>query len=71
MQIKGTVVYQNISGGFWGLLGDDGRKYAPVELPAAFRKDGLRVLVQAEPAKVMSVAMWGMDVEVKHIEAQP
>lgn len=69
MKITGTVVHNDLEGGFWGILGDDNQKYRPVEeLPAAVRKDGLRVEADLEPASVLSFAMWGKSVRVHAIK---
>ncbi len=69
MKITGTIVYQDIEGGFWGLAGDDGRKYLPVEgLPAAFQVEGRRVEADLEPADVLSFRMWGRAVRVVAIK---
>ena len=69
MKITGTMVYQDFEGGFWGILGDDDKKYRPVdEVPAAVRKDGLRIEAELEPASVMSFAMWGRSVHVRTIQ---
>lgn len=69
MKINGTVVYQDFEGGFWGIEGDDGRQYRPVEdLPASVRSPGKRVEAEVEPAGVASFAMWGRNVRVRSIK---
>lgn len=68
MKITGTIVHNDLEGGFWGILGDDDKKYRPVEdLPDAVCTDGLRVEADLEPAHVMSFAMWGRSVRVNTI----
>jgi hypothetical protein len=67
-EIQGVIVYQDISGGFWGILGDDGQKYAPESLPDTLRQEGLRVKATVQTAPVMSVRMWGLDVIVESVE---
>lgn len=68
MRIQGTVAYQDLEGGFWGLVGDDGRHYEPVDaLPAAVRAEGCRVEADVEPAEVVSFRQWGRPVHVRHI----
>jgi hypothetical protein len=67
-EIFGTIIYQDISGGFWGILGDDGQKYAPESLPSALQREGLRVKATVQAAPVMSVRMWGLDVIVEQVE---
>ena len=66
-----TVQHQDIEGGFYGLVADDGTKYDPGTLPEAYRKDGLRVKFTARRTNAMTTRMWGTTVEVDHIEALP
>ena len=64
----GTITYQQLEGGFWGIIGKEGEKYNPVNLPADFKKEGLRVRVIALPKKDMvSIRMWGTIIEIKEI----
>ena len=66
MTIKGTVQHQPISGGFWGIIGDDGQKWKPVNMPKALQKEGLKVEIEAEKAtSVVSIFMWGTHIDVK------
>jgi hypothetical protein len=65
----GTVRFQEIEGGFWGIVADDGRKFDPMGLDAKFQKEGLRVRFEATPdADRMSTHMWGTIVSLSHIE---
>lgn len=69
MTIEGTVVYNEIEGGFWGIKTDDGRRFVPVNpLPESVRKDGARVSARIVPVQVLSTMQWGEHVEVQHIE---
>ncbi len=69
MQITGTIVYQDMEGGFWGIEGDDRVPYRPVNgVPGAFQKKGLRVRATVRRSDVMSAFMWGRSVELDHIE---
>jgi inhibitor of cysteine peptidase len=66
---SGTVTYQDLEGGFYGILGDDGRKYEPLDLDARYRENGLRVAFEATPAKdAVSTRMWGTPVNLGFIE---
>jgi len=64
-----TVRHQDIEGGFYGLVTDDGTKYDPGTLPEAFRKEGLRVKFTARRTNALTTRMWGTTVEIDHIEA--
>ncbi|MHC4755778.1 MAG: hypothetical protein ACYTBP_11605 [Planctomycetota bacterium] len=67
--ITGTVRYLMFEGGFYGIVGDDGRKYDPVKLPEKFRKDGVRVRFRAREKKnVAGIHMWGKIVVIEKIE---
>jgi hypothetical protein len=66
---NGQVVYQDLEGGFWGLIDDAGRRYMPEQLAPAFQRDGLRVQVRATLAQeVYGVQMWGRRIHLLTIE---
>jgi hypothetical protein len=70
-EILGTVVYNNLEGGFFAIDGDNGSKYDPISLPESFRKDGLKVKVTARLRKdAMSMHMYGSIIEVVNIAGQ-
>ena len=67
--VTGTVVYLSFEGGFYGIKGDDGRHYDPVNLPEDFRVDGLRIRFGVKELKDMSsYHQWGVLVELVHIQ---
>ena len=69
MKITGTVVHEPLEGGFWGLVGDDGEKYHPVDpMPDDVLKNGCRVEAEVEPVQVFSLTMWGRNVRVHDIK---
>jgi hypothetical protein len=65
----GTVVFLSFEGGFYGIKGDDGRNYDPLNnLPVEFQKEGLRIRFEAkELTDRGSFHMWGKIIEIKHI----
>ena len=68
MNITGHIRYQDLEGGFWGILGDDGSKYLPVDgLPESFKKEGLAVEVKVEIVHMTGTVMWGQYVNVRSI----
>lgn len=70
MKIVGTMVYQDLEGGFWGIETDDGDKYKPVsDLPESTKQKGQRVEADVERVQVMGIAMWGKAVKVNEIKA--
>ena len=70
MKITGTVTYVDLSGGFWGIKGDDGQQYTPAsDLPTAYKQEGMRITAKAKPVQVFSISMWGQHVELSDIKA--
>lgn len=66
----GTIVFVPLEGGFFGIAGDDGKKYLPLTLSPEFRADGLRVAFEAEEAlDTATIQMWGTPVNITFIEA--
>lgn len=67
---SGTIVFLPLEGGFFGISGDDGTKYLPLNLGEEFRVDGLRVVFEAEEARdTATIQMWGTPVNLTFIEA--
>ena len=65
LQITGTVSYQNIGTGFWGIIDEDGNKWRPNKLPKEMQKEGKKVSVKAEKAKEQfSLFMWGTAIDI-------
>ncbi len=61
----GMILYQDLEGGFFGLVADDGAKYDPLNLDEAFKHDSLRVRFRAlRRTGVMTIRMWGQPVEI-------
>lgn len=64
-RISGKVVYQNFSGGFWGIVSDSGREYRPIRMPNQLKKKGARVNIVVKKVKEdMSMFMWGEPVKI-------
>ncbi|MGF1532135.1 MAG: hypothetical protein ACFCUI_00400 [Bernardetiaceae bacterium] len=71
MDIQGTVKYQHLATGFWGIIGDDGSQWRPVEMPEALQKEGLRVSLEAEAVEEMfSIFMWGEPIAIANYQIQ-
>jgi inhibitor of cysteine peptidase len=69
IKFTGKVVYNNLEGGFFGIVADDGKAYDPTNLPAEFRKAGMRVsaVIKKRP-DMMSFHQWGTIVEIIDIK---
>lgn len=69
ISVTGTVRFIEINGGFWGIVGDDGKHYDPMDLDPQLQEDGLRVRFEAVPeTDMMSSRMWGAMIRLIHIE---
>jgi L-ascorbate metabolism protein UlaG (beta-lactamase superfamily) len=67
--LTGQIKHITIEGGFYGIVGDDGQKYDPVNLANEFKKDGLRVrFAVKEKEGVVGFHMWGKIVEIVSME---
>ena len=65
----GTVKYIDLEGGFYGIIGDDGKQYDPINLSQEFQKDNLKVSFDAKICEDMvSIHMWGKLIEIVRIE---
>lgn len=66
---SGTVRYISLEGGFFGIFGDDGERYDPLEsLPEAFRVDGRKVSFSAKQRDGYTTHMWGTAITIISIE---
>ena len=64
----GTIKFISIEGGFYGIVGDDGKNYL-ANLPPEFKEDGLRVRFEGKIRDEMaSIQMWGPIIETTKIE---
>jgi hypothetical protein len=69
VNVEGTVTYVDLEGGFYGIEGDDGNRYNPVNLDQAYAEDGLRVRISGEVrTDVATAQMWGQPLEIEQIE---
>jgi len=70
--LDGTVRFIDLEGGFFAILGDDGSRYDPLDLPVRFAQDGLRVGVVARIRRDLASAhMWGELIDIDTIELLP
>ena len=68
MNIEGKVTYQDLEGGFWGIIDSEGNKYVPIDrLPDEVRKDGTHVKAELETVHMLGTTMWGSHVKVVSI----
>lgn len=66
--LTGQVYYANIEGGFYGIVGDDGIKYQPTNLPRKFKKDGLSLKFDGKIKDGgVSLFQWGTIIELSNV----
>lgn len=69
-EINGTVTWVKLSGGFWGIVSADGKRYRSVDaLPVQFQHEGMRVKAKVRPSDGFSIFMWGQEVHVLSISS--
>lgn len=67
--MTGQVYYANIEGGFYGIVGDDGIKYQPTNLPRKFKKEGLALTFDGKIKNSgVSLFQWGTIIEVSNVK---
>ena len=64
MDITGIVKYQELEGGFWSIIGDDGTEYAPIGMPDQLKHEGRKVSVKASNFEGVSMMMWGIPITI-------
>ena len=69
MEFNGIVTFVDVSGGFWGFLAENGRRFRPVdELDKEFQIEGLPIHAKVDAVDGFSIFMWGTDVRIIEIE---
>ena len=69
MHISGIVVFEDIEGGVWGIVSDDGIRYQVMnDLPKSVREAGRRVEAEVEPSSAVTIFQWGRPVKVLSVE---
>ncbi len=65
----GVIIYEELEGGFFGILSDDGQRFIPDSLPSDLRINGTRVIFSLrEKPDTMSVHMWGMPASIVSVQ---
>ncbi len=69
MQVTGILVFEDLEGGFWGIVGSDGSRYEiENKIPDDLAEAGLEVEAEVEPAGGVSIRQWGTPVKVLQIK---
>jgi len=69
MQVTGILVFEDLEGGFWGIVGSDGSRYEiENKIPDDLAEAGLEVEAEVEPVGGVSIRQWGTPVRVLEIK---
>jgi len=69
-RLTGEIYCGTLEGGFYGIIGDDGIKYQPLNLPRKFRQEGTFIKFDATPNdNIASSLMWGSIVELSNVSS--
>ncbi len=71
LSIEGTVVFQQLSTGMWGIEGKDGQNYLPINMPDQLKIEGASIRVVVRESHMDSVFMWGTPVEILSFHTIP
>jgi len=65
VNVTGKVVYKDIGIGFWGIEGNDGKNWLPMNMPEQLKMKGETVTVKVKEMNGMAGnAMWGTPVKI-------
>jgi hypothetical protein len=68
MEDTGIIKFVDLEGGFYGIVGDNGQKFDPVNLRKEFKKEGLKVkFVYTLKKSTSNVHQWGRIIEILSI----
>jgi hypothetical protein len=70
-KIKGKVIYKDLSGGFWGIEGSDGKHWMPVNMPEQLKVKGALIEVTAEDDDSEGIFMWGEPIRIVAFHTLP
>lgn len=66
--IKGTIVWKDLEGGFWGIVDENGNEWLPVNLPEQLKSKGKKAKLMIRESEQASMFMWGTPVRVLAFE---
>ncbi len=72
IELTGTIVFQPLETGFWGIVDSEGKKWRPVNMPDQLKVDGARVEVTARKVDDdASIFMWGTPIRILSFHTLP
>ena len=68
----GTIIYQDLEGGFYSFIANDGSKYTPMNLASEHKKDGLKVSIEGSIVTgMMTTTQFGELLKIESIKTNP
>ena len=68
MTIQGTLVFQEMEGGFMGFIANDGKKYTPMGIPKEHMRDGLVLEINGElKPNMITITQFGEVIKVNSV----
>jgi hypothetical protein len=65
IKLKGKAKYIDLSGGFWGIIGNDGKEYRAINMPEQFKEEACEVHCLAEIVDLdFDIFMWGIPIRI-------
>ncbi|MDH3652020.1 MAG: hypothetical protein OEQ53_20200 [Saprospiraceae bacterium] len=72
MEISGTIIFEPLESGFWGIVDASGKRWRPVNMPDQLKIQGARVEVTArEVEEDASIFMWGTPIRILSFHTLP
>jgi hypothetical protein len=69
MQLNGQVIYQEMEGGFYSFIANDGRKFSPIGLEDTYKRHGLVVQISAQEMNdVMTIMQFGTVIKILDVK---
>ncbi|MAT55861.1 MAG: hypothetical protein D6816_07605 [Bacteroidetes bacterium] len=67
-KINATIVWNDLEGGFWGIIDENGNEWLPVNLPEQLKSNGKKARLMIRESEEGSMFMWGTPVKVLAFE---
>ncbi|WP_196141031.1 hypothetical protein [Aliikangiella sp. G2MR2-5] len=69
VQMKGTIQYISLEGGFYGIVTENGQKLLPMNLDKAFMQDGAIIEFSGKmESGMMTIQQWGKPFKITEIK---
>ena len=64
MNLQGTITFQEIETGFWGLIDNDGNQWEIIDIPNQLKYPNKKVEIEAIELDVVTSSMWGIPISI-------